>query len=66
MATAPTDAFTTVYDAGRGRGLGRGERGGARGRGRSISTISAISVVSEGETMVQSERLDAMEAFVPT
>lgn len=62
IAVAPTDAFTTVYDAGRGRGVGRGERGSARGFGRSVSILSAASVLSDGDTMVQSERFGAIEA----
>ncbi|KIP09868.1 hypothetical protein PHLGIDRAFT_34227 [Phlebiopsis gigantea 11061_1 CR5-6] len=62
IASAPTDEFTTVYDAGHGRGLGRGERGGRRGHGRSASSV-AMSVLSDGETMVHSEDSETMDAI---
>jgi hypothetical protein len=56
VVTAPTDVYTTVYDRGRGRGIGRGERGGPRGRGKSMSSTSAVSFISEGETMVYDDK----------
>lgn len=61
VAAVPTAAYASTYNRGRGRGIGRGNRGGTRGRGASVSSTSAVSFMSEGDTVVQDDSLGSIE-----